>query len=176
MRKPKLVESTNELRQNVLEFHNGIATLFGQTSKEASAIANGCSHAVEWVAFQKDDGTWAVAFCKYAGYIGLTFIIYDKLRKVALTGTDTKRRVQKLGGIDHNVGIQAGTKSTHPAVAEVESVCAKFGKTPKITAKVRVFVGDKRPDTFDVLVAAIRAAKLKDADLDKLFAEVRGAG
>ena len=175
MKKPQLVNNRMELRRNVLLFAQSLPALATQRSTDASAIANGCSHAVEWVAFEDDAGTWQVAFCKYAGYNGLDFKAYDQLRQSDLTGTDTKRRVEKLGGIYYGVGADAGIAGNHPAVAAVEAACALFGKTPKRTAKVRVFPVEKRPVAMDILTAAIRAANLTNAELDSLFTEVRAA-
>lgn len=175
MPKPHLVETKIELRDNVLAFAAGLPALVKQASPTSDAIANGCSHAVEWVAFEGDDGTWKVAFCKYAGYNGLTFPLYDKLRQTHLTGTDTKRRVEKLGGTYYGVGADAGVPSNHPAVDAIKAVCAAFGKTPKRTAKVRVFSRDQRSAAMNILSAAIRAADLNAGELDELFAEVRAA-
>lgn len=170
---PKLVETTAELRRNVLAFNAEATSLVGKTSDSANALANGCSHAVEWVAFMDKPGSYMVAFSKYAGYNGLTPIVYDQLRQTHLTGTDTKRRVEKLGGTSHPVGADAGPTSNHPAVDAVKAVCKMLGKTPKRTAKVRVFATDDRPTAMNILVAAIRAADLKDKEIDALFAEVR---
>lgn len=171
----RLVENRDELRTNVIKFADTIAALAKQSSADCAAIANGCSHAVEWVAFQDDAGEWKAAFCKFAGYEGLTFQSYNKLRQTHLTGTDTKRRVEKLGGAYFGVGADSGHSTEHPAVDAVEAVCKMFGKTPKRTAKVRVYPTEGRPASMDVLVAAIRAAKLKDSELNRLFAEVRAA-
>lgn len=172
---PKLVETKVQLRNNVLAFNADAKALAGKKSAAAKALANGCSHAVEWVAFEEKPGSYVVAFSKYAGYNGLTPLVYDQLRQTHLTGTDTKRRVEKLGGTYYPVGADAGPMSKHPAVEAVKAVCAMFGKTPKRTAKVRVFTAEDRPVALDILVAAIRAANLKDPDLDALFAEVRAA-
>lgn len=172
---PKLVETKAELRNNVLAFDADARALAGKKSEAAKALANGCSHAVEWVAFKDTPGSYMVAFSKYAGYNGLTPLVYDQLRQTHLTGTDTKRRVEKLGGTYYPVGADAGPTSKHPAVEAVKAVCKMLGKTPKRTAKVRVFTADDRPVAMDILVAAIRAADLKDQDLDALFAEVRAA-
>ena len=175
MTRPDLVETKSELRSNVSAFTSALATLAGQKTKESRAIANGCSHAVEWVAFQDHHGEWQVAYCKYVGYRGITPELYDQLRKTHMTGTDTKRRVEKFGGTLYGVGRDAGLSSRHPAVEKVREVCALMGKTPKLTAKVRVFTTDERPATMDVLVAAVRAANLNDDELDALFADVRKA-
>ena len=171
----KLVETRDELRANVLEFSKGAAALAASGSSVADAIGTGCSHAVEWVAFQDDAGGWQAAFCKRVGYLGLTDASYDRYRKTHLTGTDTKRRVEKLGGTYYGVGADAGLPGKHPAVDAVKSMCAVFGKAPKRTAKVRVFTADERPATMDVLVAAIRAAGLSEAELKRLFVEVKEA-
>lgn len=170
---PTLVETTAELRNNVLAFDADARAVAGKKSDAAKALANGCSHAVEWVAFEDNPGRYVVAFSKYAGYNGLTPLVYDQLRQTHLTGTDTKRRVEKLGGTYYPVGADAGLTSTHPAVEAVKAICKMLGKTPKCTAKVRVFTGDDRPAVIDILVAAIRAANLRDQELDALFAEVR---
>lgn len=170
---PTLVETRDELRANVLQFAKDAQAIAGRSSASASAIANGCSHAVEWVAFEDDTGTWTVAFCKYAGYNKLTFKEYDRLRRDLLTGTDTKRRVEKLGGVYYGVGVSARLPNNHPAVAAVKAMCALFGKTPKQTAKVRVFTSEERPAAMDILVAAIRAADLSAEELKRLFEEVR---
>lgn len=175
MTKPKLIETRDELRANVFKFAKDTPALAVKASATAKAIANGCSHAVEWVAFLDDGGDWKVAFSKYAGYDGLTFDVYDQLRKTYLTGTDTKRRVEKLGGLYYGVGAHARHPSNHPAVGAVKAMCAMFGKTPKRTAKVRVFTKEERPATMDVLVAAIRAADLKGEELKRLFSEVQAA-
>lgn len=172
---PKLIETRNELRANVLKFAKDTPGLAAKASAAADAIANGCSHAVEWVAFLDNGGDWRVAFSKYAGYNGLTFAEYDRLRQTHLTGTDTKRRVEKLGGLYYGVGADAGHPSNHPAVGAVKATCAMFGKTPKRTAKVRVFTIDERPAPMDVLVAAIRAANLNGEELKRLFSEVQAA-
>lgn len=172
---PKLVETKAELRNNVLAFNADARALVGKKSGAAEALANGCSHAVEWVAFEDKPGSYMVAFSKYAGYNGLTPLVYDQLRKAHLTGTDTKRRVEKLGGTYYPVGADAGPTAKHPAVEAVRAICKMLGKTPKRTAKVRVFTTDDRPAAMNILVAAIRAADLKDQDLDALFAEVRAA-
>jgi len=172
---PQLVQSKAELLANVADFAAGIPSLAGKASATSEAIANGCSHAVEWVAFPDSAGGWYAAFSKYAGYNGLTFDLYDNLRQTHLTGTDTKRRVEKLGGTYFGVGTDAGLPDNHPAVAAVKAVCAMFGKTPKRTAKVRVFERDQRPVAMDILAAAIRAANLNDEDLQALFSEVRAA-
>jgi len=172
---PTLVETKVELRNNVLAFNADAKALASKKSDTARALANGCSHAVEWVAFEDKPGSYMVAFSKYAGYNGLTPLVYDQLRQTHLTGTDTKRRVEKLGGIYYPVGGDAGPASKHPAVEAVRAVCQMLGKTPKRTAKVRVFNGDDRPAAINILVAAIRAAELKDQELDALFAEVRAA-
>jgi len=173
MTTPKLIETRDELRANVLKFAKDTPALAAKASATAGAIANGCSHAVEWVAFLDDGGDWKVAFSKYAGYNGLTFDAYDRLRRTHLTGTDTKRRVEKLGGLYYGVGADAGLPSNHPAVGSVKAMCALFGKTPKRTAKVRVFTNDERPATMDVLVAAIRAADFNAEELKRLFSEVQ---
>lgn len=175
MTTPKLIDTRDELRANALKFAKEAPALAGKGGATAEAIGNGCSHAVEWVAFQDDAGGWKVAFSKYAGYNGLTFQSYDKLRQTHLTGTDTKRRVEKLGGTYYGVGADAGVPSNHPAVAAVVAMCSLFGKAPKRTAKVRVFPVEARPAAMDVLVAAIRAANLNDAELTRLVAEVRAA-
>ncbi|MEA3036988.1 MAG: hypothetical protein QOH04_2765 [Sphingomonadales bacterium] len=173
MKLPKLVETKAELRSNVAAFAAGLPSILGKASAAAMAIANGCSHAVEWVAFPDGKGGWQVAFCKYVGYNGMTFDLYDKLRQTDLTGTDTKRRVEKLGGTYFGVGADARLPSTHPAVDAVKTLCAKLDKTPKRTAKVRVFESDERLVAFDILAAAIRAAKLNLKELEALFTEVR---
>jgi hypothetical protein len=172
---PMLVETKAELRNNVLAFDADASALAGKKSAAAKALANGCSHAVEWVAFEDKPGSYLVAFSKYAGYNGLTPLLYDELRQTHLTGTDTKRRVEKLGGTYYPVGADAGPTSNHPAVESVKAVCKKLGKTPKRTAKVRVFTGDSRPAAMNILVAAIRAAGLNSQELGELFAEVRAA-
>lgn len=170
---PKLVETKNELRNNVLAFDADVRASAGKTSEAAKALANGCSHAVEWVAFEEKPGSYLVAFSKYAGYSGLTPVLYDRLRQTHLTGTETKRRVEKLGGTYYPIGADAGRASNHPAVEAVKAVCTMLGKTPKRTAKVRVFTVEERPVALDILVAAIRAANLNEQDLKALFAEVR---
>lgn len=170
-----LIDNKNELRENVRRFDMDIRALIGKNTKEAKALANGCSHAVEWVAIPDGLGSWLVAFSKYVGYNGITPLIYDQYRKTNMTGTDTKRRVEKLGGIAYGVGRDAGLSSNHPAVDKVHEMCALMGKSAKLTAKVRVFADEARPATMDVLVAAIRAADLTSDDLDLLFAEVRRA-
>ncbi|HZF43696.1 MAG TPA: hypothetical protein VEZ48_09840 [Sphingomonadaceae bacterium] len=170
---PTLVGTKAELRKNVLAFDAETKALAGQANVAASALANGCSHAVEWVAFEVKPGSYVAAFSKYAGYNGLTPLVYDQLRQTDLTGTDTKRRVEKLGGAYEPVGADAGPASKHPAVNAVKAVCTLLGKSPKRTAKVRVFASDDRSVATEVLVAAIRAAHLKAAELDALFAEVR---
>lgn len=175
MKQPALVNTKQELKYNTHSFADQIPILATQNSAERDAIANGCSHAVEWVGFENDDGGWDTAFCKFAGYNGLTFTSYDKLRQTNLTGTDTKRRVEKLGGTYYGVGADAGIPSNHPAVDAVKAVCAMFGKSPKRTAKVRVFTRDERSAAMNILAAAIRAADLKPAELEALFAEVRAA-
>ncbi len=172
---PQLVDTKAELRKNVLAFGAAAKALAGKKSDAAKALANGCSHAVEWVGFEDAPGAYNVAFAKYAGYNGLTPLVYDHLRQTDLTGTDAKRRVEKLGGTYYPVGADAGPASNHPAVEAVKAVCKMLGKTPKRTAKVRVFTADERPAAMDILVAAIRAANLKDPDLAALFAEVRAA-
>lgn len=172
---PRLVDTKAELRNNVLAFDSDAKALAGKKSKAAKALANGCSHAVEWVGFEGKPGSYMVAFCKYAGYNGLSPLVYDRLRQTHLTGTDTKRRVEKLGGTCYPVGADAGPTSKHPAVEAVKTVCKMLGKTPKRTAKIRVFSADERPAAMDILVAAIRAAELNAQDLDALFAEVRAA-
>lgn len=174
MTTPKLIETRHELRTNVLKFAKDAPALAAKASATSDAIANGCSHAVEWVAFL-DAGVWKVAFSKYVGYNGLTFDEYNRLRQKHLTGTDTKRRVEKLGGLYYGVGTDAGHQSHHPAVAAVKAMCAMFGKTPKRTAKVRVFASDERPVTMDVLVAAVRAAELTGEELKQLISEVQAA-
>ena len=175
MTMPALIDTRDELRDNTLRFAKDAPALAAKQSATSDAIGNGCSHAVEWVAFQDDAGDWKVAFCKFAGYNGLTFKSYDQLRQTNLTGTDTKRRVEKLGGTYYGVGADAGVPSNHPAVGAVKAMCSLFGKAPKRTAKVRVFPVEARPVAMDVLVAAIRAAKLSDVELTRLFAEVRAA-
>jgi hypothetical protein len=172
---PFLVETKAELRNNVLAFNADANGLAGKKSDAAKALANGCSHAVEWVAFEDKSGGYLVAFSKYAGYNDLTPLIYDELRQTHLTGTDTKRRVEKLGGTYYPVGADAGPTSDHPAVESVKAVCKLFGKTPKRTAKVRVFSNDGRPAAMNILVAAIRAAELNAQELAELFVEVRAA-
>lgn len=171
---PDLVETKSELRANTLAFAAAAPNLASSGGPTADAIANGCSHAVEWVAFE-EAGDWKVAFCKFAGYNGLNFPLYDKLRQTHLTGTDTKRRVEKFGGTYYGVGRDAGVSSNHPAVAAVEKMCAAFGKTPKRTAKVRVYPSDGRPATMDVVLAAIRAAEFSQSELDDLVNELRAA-
>jgi hypothetical protein len=171
---PILVETKAELRHNVLAFNADANGLAGKKSDAAKALANGCSHAVEWVAFEDKSG-YLVAFSKYAGYNGLTPLVYDELRQTHLTGTDTKRRVEKLGGTYYPVGADAGPTSDHPAVESVKAVCKLFGKTPKRTAKVRVFTSDNRPAAMNILVAAIRAAGLNSQELAELFVEVQAA-
>lgn len=173
MTMPTLIDTRDELRANTLQFAKDVPELAAKRSSTSEAIGNGCSHAVEWVAFQDDTGDWKVAFSKFAGYNGLTFKTYDQLRQTNLTGTDTKRRVEKLGGTYYGVGSDAGLASNHPAVDAVKAMCSQFGKTPKRTAKVRVFSAESRPAAMDVLVAAIRAADLKDDELKRLFMEVR---
>src|SRR4051812_20879625 len=111
---PHLVDTRAELRANVIDFAQNTPALAAKGSATADAIANGCSHAVEWVAFE-DGGEWKVAFSKYAGYKGLTFDKYDQLRQTHLTGTDTKRRVEKFGGAYYGVGADAGHSANHPA-------------------------------------------------------------
>jgi|SRR5579863_5502090 len=175
MPKPTLVQTKKDLRDNTFTFAAGVPALVKQVSPVTDAIANGCSHAVEWVAFQDDAGEWKVGFCKYVGYNGLTYALYDKLRQSDLTGTDTKRRVEKLGGTYYGVGADAGIPSNHPAVDAVKAVCALFGKTPKRTAKVRVFTRAQRSAAMNILSAAIRAADLKAEELEELFSEVRAA-
>lgn len=172
---PALIETKEELRQNTIRFANDTAALATKKSAASEAIGNGCSHAVEWVGFQDNAGVWKVAFCKFAGYKDLTFNTYDQLRQTELTGTDTKRRVEKLGGTYYGVGSDSGLNATHPAVDAVRAICSQFGKVPKRTAKVRVFVADSRPASMDVLVAAIRAAKFTDGELQQLLEEVKGA-
>lgn len=172
---PMLVDTKAELRNNVLAFNADANALAGKKSGAAKALANGCSHAVEWVAFEDKPGSYLVAFSKYAGYNGLTPLIYDALRQTHLTGTDTKRRVEKFGGNCYPVGADAGPRSNHPAVESVKAVCKMLGKTPKRTAKVRVFAGDGRPAAMNILVAAILAADLNSQELAELFAEVRAA-
>jgi hypothetical protein len=172
---PMLVETKAELHNNVLAFNADANALAGKKSEAAKALANGCSHAVEWVAFEDKPGSYLVAFSKYAGYNGLTPLVYDELRQTHLTGTDTKRRVEKLGGTYYPVGADAGPTSHHPAVESVKAVCKMLGKTPKRTAKVRVFTDDGRPAAMNILVAAIRAADLNSLELAELFAEVRAA-
>jgi hypothetical protein len=172
---PMLVETKAELRNNVLAFNADASALAGKKSEAAKALANGCSHAVEWVAFEDKPGSYLVAFSKYAGYNGLTPLVYDELRQTHLTGTDTKRRVEKLGGTYYPVGTEAGPTSNHPAVESVKAVCKLLGKTPKRTSKVRVFTSDGRPAAMSILVAAIRAADLSSQELAELFAEVRAA-
>lgn len=167
----QLVESKHELRGNVAAFSQIAANPAALQLAERAALANGCSHAVEWAAFPDGKGGWNVAFSKYVGYRGVTPFIYNKYRKTNMTGTDTKRRVEKLGGVSYPIG--SGTK--HPAVAAVRGVCSAFGKAPKATAKVRVFADEERPATMDVLTAAIGAAALSDDELDVLFAEVKQA-
>lgn len=175
MSTPALIDTREELRDNTLRFANGAPALAAKPSSTSEAIGNGCSHAVEWVAFQDGAGIWKVAFCKFAGYNGLTFKTYDQLRQTDLTGTDTKRRVEKLGGTYYGVGAYAGVASNHPAVSAVKAMCSLFGKAPKRTAKVRVFPDEARPASMDVLIAAIRAANLNDGELNRLFAEVKAA-
>ncbi len=172
---PTLIDTRDDLRANALRFANDVPALAAKQSATSEAIGNGCSHAVEWVAFQDDAGDWKVAFCKFAGYNGLTFKVYDQLRRTDLTGTDTKRRVEKLGGTYYGVGGDAGVPSNHPAVGAVKAMCSLFGKSPKRTAKVRVFPAEERPAAMDVLVAAIRAANLRDDELKRLFSEVKAA-
>lgn len=175
MTMPALIDTRDELRENTLLFAKGAGALAAKKSAISDAIGNGCSHAVEWVAFQDDAGDWKVAFCKFAGYNGLTFKSYDQLRQTNLTGTDAKRRVEKLGGIYYGVGADAGIPSNHPAVSAVKAMCSLFGKVPKRTARVRVFPVEARPAAMDVLAAAIRAAKLSDDELARLFTEVKAA-
>ena len=173
---PKLVETKAALRRNVIAFNADVRSVMGKNSAAAKALANGCSHAVEWVAFEEKPGSYLVAFSKYAGYNDLTPTVYDKLRQSHLTGTDTKRRVEKLGGTYYPVGADAGQESSHPAVEAVKAICTMHGKTPKRTAKVRVFTIEERPVALRILIAAIRAANLTEQDVDALFAEVSGAG
>ena len=168
-----LVDTQRQLRANVSKFTKEIATLAGRTTKEGTALANGCSHAVEWVAFPDGSGGYEAAFSKYVGYDGVTPLLYDQYRKSDMTGTDTKRRVEKFGGTVYPVGRDAGAPSHHAAVLKVREICALMGKTPKLTSKVRVFNDADRPATMDVLVAAIRAAELTADELTGLFDEVR---
>ncbi|MDB5679034.1 hypothetical protein [Sphingomonas bacterium] len=170
-----LVQTKQELHDNTIGFAAEIANLAGKKTNEHDAVANGCSHAVEWVAFPDGRGGWVVAFSKYVGYRDVTPRIYDQFRKTHMTGTDTKRRVEKFGGTQYGVGRRAGLNDKHPAVTEVRTVCATMGKTPKQTAKVRVFALEERPAAMDILVAAIRAAALNDAELDTMIAEVKKA-
>lgn len=172
---PKLIDTQDELRANTLTFATGAPALAAKASSASQAIANGCSHAVEWVAFPDEIGEWKVAFSKYAGYSGLTFDRYAALYRTHLTGTDTKRRVEKLGGTYFGVGADANVPSNHPAVDAVKAMCSLFGKTPKRTAKVRVFPAAVRPAAMDILVAAIRAANLSAEEVKRLFVEVQGA-
>lgn len=174
MPKPKLVDTKAELRTNTVAFAQTAPALAASGGTVSDAIGNGCSHAVEWVAFKEGD-QWLVAFCKYVGYNNLTFPLYDQLRQTHLTGTDTKRRVEKFGGTYYGVGRDAGISSNHPAVEAVKQVCALFGKTPKRTAKVRVYEQDSRPATMDVVLAAIRAADFTKDEIKTLFDEVRRA-
>lgn len=169
---PSLIETREELRQNTFQFADNAAALVAKKNSVTDAIGNGCSHAVEWVAFQNDAGEWKVGFCKFVGYKKLSFKSYDQFRVKYLSGTDAKRRVEKFGGTYYGVGPDAGVPANHPAVDAVKALCGRFGKLPKSTAKVRVFPIEIRPAVMDVLLAAIRAANLNHEEIKNLFNEI----
>lgn len=175
MKKPALIDTRSDLQANVVKFAQQITALASKSSSASQAIGNGCSHAVEWVAFSNEEAGWYTAFSKYAGYNGLTFQLYDQLRQTQLSGTETKRRIEKLGGVVYGVGADAGIPGNHPAVDAVKSMCALFGKAPKRTARVRVFPAEQRPIALTILNAAIRAANLTKDELETLFLEMREA-
>ncbi|MEH3101783.1 hypothetical protein [Sphingomonas adhaesiva] len=173
MKKPQLINTKAELRVHTLRFAREVPALSRAGTVLSSVIANGCSHAVEWVAFKDKDGVWKVAFCKFAAYKDMNFEDYDRFRKTDMSGTEAKRRVEKLGGTYYSVSGASAASSDHPAVMAVQDTCALFGKAPKATAKVRVFVDDDRDIAKTILAAAISAANLSHQELDELIEDVK---
>ena len=186
MSNPKLISTLDELYAATLLFDDLIRTSYDDLSpKQQKVVQNAFSHTRSFIAFPRTNGDgYIIGFSKFVGHQMKSIPDYDAVRK-NISGSDSERAIGALGvATDYALGSSHDRGSTHAAPAELAQAVRDFvaiaDKTPNSLSWIRLMplpdaVQGKsfaRTKTYDVLLAALKAAHLTKVEREHLFAEL----
>ena len=186
MSNPKLISTLSELYESTRQFDALIRTDYASLpAKHQKVVQNAFSHTRSFIAFPRVDGEgYIFGFSKFVGHRMKSIADYDAVRK-RISGSDSERAITSLGlATDYVLGSGHQRNSTHAAPPGLAQAARDFvgiaGKTPNSLSWIRLMplpeeVQGKtfaRTKTYEVLLAALKAAHLTKVEREHLFAEV----
>lgn len=182
MSRPKLIHSLSELYDSTAHFDGLIREGFDDLKPSLQRVVqNAFSHTRSFIVFPRPDGGgYFVGFSKFVGHQMKDIAAYDKIRN-QISGSDSERAINALGvATDYALGNDNNGRRAPAAVAQaVRDFIGIAGKKPNSLSWIRLMplpeeAEDERfnrSKTYEVLLAAMKAAHLTRVEREHLFAE-----
>ena len=182
MSRPKLINTLSELYTSTAHFDRLVRQNYDDlTPKQQKVVQNAFSHTRSFIAFPCPTGDGhIIGFSKFVGHQMASIADYDAVRK-NISGSDSERVIGALGvATDYALGSANKARRAPPELAQdVRDFVAIANKTPNSLSWIRLMplpeeVEGKqfvRSKTYEVLLAALKAAHLTSVEREHLFVE-----
>ncbi len=182
MSRPKLISTLSELYASTAHFDRIIREGYEDLSPtDKKVVQNAFSHTRSFIAFHRPDGEgYLIGFSKFVGHQMKGVAEYNAVRK-NISGSDSERAINALGlATDYALGSANDARRAPTELAQaVRDFVALADKTPNSLSWIRLMPLPEemesehfvRTKSYDVLLAAIRAAQLTKVEREHLFAE-----